>query len=132
MDESEVYESFPWPIVILTNLVSLSIYAIGTFVMLQLSWGWAAVYVAYCLWLEIRLLRHSCVNCGYYGSLCGFGKGKVCSWFFKAGDPEKFGASNISWRDLIPDFLVFLNSASSSWWLIYSADSVIHVGRHAH
>ena len=108
MDESKVYESFPWPIVVLTNLVSLSIYAIGTFVMMHLGWVWAGVYVAYCVFMEFRLLRHSCVNCGYYGSLCGFGKGKVCSWFFKPGDPEKFGQTNITWRDLIPDFLVFL------------------------
>lgn len=108
MDESKVYESFPWPIVTLTNLVSLSIYATGVLVMMHLGWVWAGIYVMYCLCLEIRIMRHSCVNCGYYGSLCGFGKGKVCSWFFKPGDPEKFGTTNITWRDLIPDFLVFL------------------------
>ena len=58
MDESKVYESFPWPIVVLTNLVSLPIYAIGTFVMMHLGWVWAGAYVVYCVFLEIRLLRH--------------------------------------------------------------------------
>ena len=108
MDESHVYESFPWPIVILTNLVSLSIYAIGVLVLIQLGLAWAGVYLVYCLCMEFRLLRYSCVNCAYYGGLCGFGKGKVCAWFFKAGDPKKFGENGITWRDLIPDFLVFL------------------------
>ena len=108
MDESKVYERFPWPIVVLANLVSLAIYVIGALVVSQLGVVWAGVYVAYCVFMEVRLLRHSCVNCAYYGELCGFGKGKACSWFFKPGDPEKFGATNITWRDLIPDFLVFL------------------------
>jgi hypothetical protein len=55
--------------------------------------------------LEIRLLRKSCVNCYYYGKRCAFGKGKLCSLFFKKGNKEGF-TGDFTWKDLIPDMLV--------------------------
>ncbi|MFH0832854.1 MAG: hypothetical protein V1900_03995 [Candidatus Aenigmatarchaeota archaeon] len=58
--------------------------------------------------MESNVLRRSCVNCYYYGKLCGFGKGKVCSLFFKKGNPKKFIKDKITWKDIIPDFMVFI------------------------
>jgi hypothetical protein len=36
------------------------------------------------------------------------GKGKLCSWLFKKGDPRKFNAQTISWTGMLPDFLVLV------------------------
>jgi len=108
MEECTPYERFPWPIVLLANAVTLSIYAVGFYLLWGLGLWWAVLYVLYCGWMEWRLLTRSCVNCYYYGKVCGFGKGKLCSLLLKQGDPQKFGAGTFSWRDLIPDFGVLV------------------------
>jgi len=102
------YENFPFWIVFLANLLSLAIYAIGILIFARFGIVWALLYLAYCIYFEIRLLRGSCVNCYYYGKFCGFGKGRLCALFFRRGDPAKFNKRKITWRDLIPDFLVTL------------------------
>lgn len=56
--------------------------------------------------MEIRLLKSGCVNCYYYGKICGFGKGRLSALFFKKGDSSKFHEKEISWKDMIPDLLV--------------------------
>jgi hypothetical protein len=62
----------------------------------------------FCLWIELRIFRGSCVNCYYYGKTCGLGRGKLCGLVFKKGNPEGFAEKEVSWKDLIPDFLVLI------------------------
>ena len=95
-------------IVILCNLVSLAIVAIGATILAGLIIWLTIPYLLYWLWMEIRILKKSCVNCAYYGKVCGFGKGKLCALLFKKGDPEKFAKETVSWTDVLPDFLVFV------------------------
>jgi len=104
--ESETYERFPPGIILLSNAQTLLIYVIGASILAGFGFWFALLYVAYCLWFELRILTRSCVNCYYYGSYCGMGRGKVCSWFFKRGNPERFLNHTISWWDLVPDFMV--------------------------
>jgi hypothetical protein len=106
MGKLKPYERFPMPIVLLCNLLSISIYAIGIYILARCGIWWAAFYLAYCGWLEVKLLRHSCVNCYYYDNVCGFGKGKLCAMLFAKGDPQKFAEKEFKWLDLWPDFLV--------------------------
>jgi len=88
------------------NLVSWSIYAIGAYILATL-WIWLVTpYLLYALWLEVRLLRTGCVDCAYYGKACAFGKGKLCSAAFERGDPQRFAEREISWAEVLPDFLV--------------------------
>ena len=108
MEADACHERFPWPIVLLANVVTLSIYAVGTYLLWGLGFWWAILYLLYCVWMEWRLLTKSCVTCYYYGKVCGFGKGKLCALLVKQGDPQKFGAGTFSWRDLIPDFGVLV------------------------
>jgi len=49
-----------------------------------------------------------CVDYYYYGKTCAFGKGRMRSMFFQKGNPEKFNKMTITWKDIIPDFLVFM------------------------
>jgi hypothetical protein len=108
MNHSQTYERFPVWIVLVCNLVSLSIYAIGGYVLARL-WIWLLVpYLLYCLWLETRLLRTACVDCAYYGMACAFGKGTLCALLFEQGKPQRFARRDVSWLAVLPDLMVSL------------------------
>ncbi len=104
--ENHCYENYPLWIVLVSNLFSISIYIIGTYIISGLGLIYAIIYLIYCLFMEIRLLKNGCVNCYYYGKICGFGKGKLSALFFKKGDISKFNEKETSWKDMIPDLLV--------------------------
>ena len=106
MKEPKAYERFPLRIVLLSNFVGLSIYAVGAYILAGFGIWLAALYLVYCCWIEFKVLRGSCVNCYYYDKVCGFGKGKLCSLLFKKGDSQKFTETQITWVYLIPDFMV--------------------------
>jgi hypothetical protein len=93
---------------VLSNLVSLAIYGLGSFIIYQAGWVWMVVYLVYLLILEIRLLGGHCRHCYYYGRTCAFGKGRLSAAIFKPGDPERFNARSATWRSMIPDILVVL------------------------
>ena len=102
------YEDYPSWIVLIATLQQLSIFVIGAYLMGLLGLPWLIAYLVYLIWLELRLLRKSCVNCYYYGRRCAFGQGKLCSLFFRKGDPNAFLSHSLSWKDMLPDFLVSL------------------------
>ena len=106
MIESNKYDNYPLWIVILSNLVSISIYALGFIVIFQLGWVIAVFYMIFIMVLEYRLIKKHCINCYYWGKICGFGKGMLSSWFFKKGDISKFCEKKITWKDMIPDILI--------------------------
>jgi hypothetical protein len=108
MEETRYYERFPVGIVLLSNSVAVAIYGIGAYIFAGFGMLFCLLYVFYCLWVEIQVLRKSCVNCYYYGEVCGFGKGKICPLLFRRGDPQKFIEREISWLDLLPDFMVLI------------------------
>ena len=108
METTRCYEHYPWWIILVSNLVSLAIIAIGIFLTYRLGLAWMIAYILFVLVLEIRLLRWSCVDCYYHGKACAFGRGKVSGLLFKKGDPERFNAKEITWKDMIPDILVAL------------------------
>jgi hypothetical protein len=108
MQNDKAYENFPIWIPFLAWVLSLSIYALGSYIFWFLYIPLTAGYITYCLWIEYRILRFSCVNCYYYGKTCGLGRGKLCAMLLKKGNPESFLEKQISWKDLIPDFLVMI------------------------
>lgn len=102
------YEQYPMRTVLLSNLVSIATYAIGGYIIYQVGLLWLVAYLFYVLLLEFRLMRRSCTNCYYYGKFCAFGKGKLSAVFFKKGNARKFAQDKSTWKDLLPDFLVFI------------------------
>lgn len=106
MMQSKYYENYPCWIILISNFVSIIIYIIGAYIIYQLGVIWLVLYLIYIFGLEIRLMKKSCVNCYYYGKYCAFGKGKLSSLFFKKGNANKFIKCKITWKDVIPDFLV--------------------------
>jgi len=108
MQEPGCYENYPTLIVIVSNLLSFLIYIIGAYILYQFSFIWVICYVLFILLLEFRLLSGHCVDCYYYGKTCAFGKGRLSSRFFSRGQPERFNHMKITWKDIVPDFLVFI------------------------
>ncbi len=91
---------------LISNFVSVLIYVIGAYLIYQFGIIWLIIYLLYILVLEIRLMKRHCVDCYYYGKCCAFGKGKISSLFFKKGNPKRFIKNKITWKDILPDFLV--------------------------
>ncbi len=108
MRESTVYERFPRWSPLVSNLPSILVAGIGAFLLARLYIWLFLPYLAFLAWSEARVLRHSCVDCAYYGGGCAFGKGRLCALLFKKGDPERFAKATARWTDLVPDFLAFL------------------------
>jgi hypothetical protein len=108
MEKTKCYDNFPAWMALLAVLLTLLIYAIGALILAGFNSVIAILYLLYCLWIELRVLQRSCVNCFYYGKTCGLGRGKLCSVLFKKGDPQLFAADEISWAAILPDFLVFI------------------------
>ncbi len=108
MQNEKTYENFPVWIPLLSCALSLSIYVLGACIFSLLGILFTVLYLLFCLWVELRILKYSCVNCYYYGKTCGLGRGKVCALFFKKGNPEEFAKKEISWKDMIPDFMVLI------------------------
>lgn len=108
MEKIKCYENFPAWMVLVSNFLSVMIYAIGFYIILQFGLLSAFLYLFFVGLLEVRVMNKSCRNCYYYGKVCGFGKGKLCSWFFKKGNSKNFLNKKVKWTDVLPDFLVFL------------------------
>jgi hypothetical protein len=108
MQDPASLEAYPVSTVLVSNLVPVLIYAIGIYLLLQSGLLWVAAYLVFVLILEYRLLSRHCVDCYYYGKCCAFGKGSLSARFFRRGRPERFSGMTISWKDIVPDFLVFI------------------------
>jgi hypothetical protein len=108
MQEPGCKEQYPLTTVFVSNLLSVLLYGIGIYILFQFGIPWVIGYVIFILLLEFRLISRHCVDCYYYGKTCAFGKGRLSSLFFRKGNPEKFVGMTITWKDMVPDFLVFI------------------------
>ncbi len=108
MQEPACYDTYPLATVILANLLPVTIYAIGVYLLYPFGLIWVAGYLLLILALEYRLLHGHCVDCWYYGRTCAFGKGVVSSRLFRKGAPGRFSAMQITWKDIVPDFFLFM------------------------
>ena len=102
----KTYENFPIWIPIIALSVSIISYIIGTIILMGFGIIVAVLYLIYCFGVELLVILKSCKNCYYYNKVCGLGKGKIASLLTKKGDPKKFTEKDVSFTDLIPDFLV--------------------------
>lgn len=117
----ECYENYPLAMVILTNIHSILIYILGAIILYGLGTAFSVLYLLFCLFMEIRLLKNSCVNCYYHGKTCAFGKGRLSSLLFKKGDHDLFYQENITRYAVLPDFLVLLFPLTGGIILIISS-----------
>ncbi|HIH01781.1 TPA: hypothetical protein HA259_06895 [Thermoplasmata archaeon] len=103
----DAFDRYPVRTVLLSNLSVVAVWAIGAYLLwVALGVIGAVAFIIYCAVLEVNLLKKSCVNCYYYGRTCFSGRGRVCARLFKSGDPARFTAREISWKDIVPDLAV--------------------------
>ena len=108
MESLKPYEDFPAAKVVPAVLLNFSIYALGASILSGFGIPAAGLYLLYCIGTEINVMKTSCVDCFYYGKWCAFGKGKVAPLLFRRGDPARFPAKSMSWKELLPDMFVAL------------------------
>lgn len=108
MQEPGCHENYPAMTVVVSNFISFMIYGIGAYILFRISLILVIIYVFFIILLEFRLLSRHCVNCYYYGRVCAFGKGYLSSLVFPRGQTEQFNQKKITWKDIVPDFLVFI------------------------
>jgi hypothetical protein len=101
-------ENYPIRIVIVSDLVPFLIWLIGAYILFRLSIFWTIAYLLFILLLEFRLVSGHCTDCYYYGRTCAFGKGRLSARFFAKGSPARFSGMEITWKDILPDFLTFI------------------------
>jgi len=106
MSETKTYETFPLWIPALAILVSMLSYIIGAVVLLGFGIIVALLYLVYCVGIELLVIFRRCKYCYYHHRVCGLGKGKIASAITKKGNPKKFTEREVSFADMIPDFLV--------------------------
>jgi hypothetical protein len=108
MGDPKSYDQYPVWMVLVSNLLSLLVYGIGAVILSQIGLVWLILYVLFIIILEFRLVRGHCVDCYYYGKTCAFGKGRLSAMLFEKGAQERFNKMTITWKDIVPDFLVFI------------------------
>ena len=108
MQEPGCKENYPLGMVFLANILSFLIYGIGAYILLQSGIIWAIAYVIFIIIFEFRLISGHCTDCYYYGKTCAFGKGRLSALVFNKGSPDRFTAMTITWKDIVPDFLLFI------------------------
>jgi hypothetical protein len=108
MQGSQGYENYPIRMVLVSNLLSISMYLIGAAILNQVGLIWLVLYLLFILLLELRIVKGHCVDCYYYGKTCAFGKGRLSCLLFPKGSPEHFSKRTITWEDIVPDFLVYI------------------------
>jgi hypothetical protein len=106
MNNSHSFENYPKWMALTAVLHNFMIYGLGIYIMSRLGILWTILYVLYFLWIEFRVLKHSCKDCYYYGKRCCLGRSRLASIFFKKGDPQKFWTKKTSRFSMLPDFLV--------------------------
>jgi hypothetical protein len=124
MDDSGPMEHYPVSTVVVALLLSLLIYGIGALLMAGFGILWAVVYLAFAFAFELRLLATHCVDCYYFGKTCAFGRGRLAGLLFRKGNPERFTLVSMTWKDIVPDFLLFIVPALAGVVLLLMAFSL--------
>jgi hypothetical protein len=106
MEISKTYERFPGWIIFLSNTLSILVYLSGLIIVINLHWCAGVIFLLAIMAFETRLLSRHCTKCYYWGKLCGFGKGRISSLFFKKEVPSTFCNNEMKWKDMIPDLLI--------------------------
>ena len=123
-NKEKCYENYPPSFIILANALQISIYVIGVFIINLIGTFWLVLYLMFLIYSEIKLLKKSCVNCCYYGKRCAFGRGNICSLFFRKGSPKEFINRKISWKDILTSFMVSIIPAIAGIVLL-----IVHFNR---
>jgi len=104
--EGALYNEYPRSTPVIENAVWVAAIVLGAAILAPVHAAAAVAYAAYsvaCLYLLIP--RLVCTRCGYFGSTCHSGQGKIAALLFSPRDPSGFEASFRWMRLAAPVFL---------------------------
>lgn len=102
----KTFECYPIRSIILVNLVSLSVYLAGIYILYLILPILSAFFLTYVIYNEVSVYKEGCVSCYYYGKLCAFGRGRIAKMFLRKGNPKKFLNKEVNTKDFIQSSLV--------------------------
>lgn len=109
MEKETYYENYPLSIICSSTIITISSYALGTFISYLINPWLALGYIFLCLISLLVGIRFRCCFCYYYGKRCSSGLGKLAPLIFKKGDSSEFKNP----KNLIPagilDFITLLS-----------------------
>ncbi len=128
MKQPKGFERFPLWIVLVSNLVSWSVYFSGFYLLYLITPALSLLLFVYVIYLELSVYREGCVNCYYYGKRCAFGRGKIAKIFFKKGEPKKFTEKEVSMKDFLPSSLPAIATLFAGIYLLYQSFNWLVLG----
>lgn len=105
-NKPEAYEKYPLASVLISNLVYLSIYVIGIYLLYLIYPIFSLLFLIYILIMEYSIYKSGCSCCYYYGKRCAFGRGKIAPIIVKRKNPKEFCKKQVSFKKLIPSLLI--------------------------
>lgn len=122
------FEKYPLSTVFVFQFVSLVNYAIGIYLLYQISVLFSMIFVFYILIMEFSVYKEGCVSCCYYGRRCMSGRGKIAAKFFNKEDPKRFCEKQVTWKNLLPQILLSLIPIIAGVYLLVYEFSWLVVG----
>ena len=124
----KAYECYPWSSLLIYNAFCFAQYIIG-FILVELANPiLGKLFIAYIVYLEVKLYKEGCRHCYYYGKRCFGGRGNVAKLFLKKGDPKKFAEKEVTGKSLIPQMLLLILPTAAGAWMLYQGFSFLILG----
>jgi len=84
-------ENYPKYIIVIRWLILLLAFALGTYILADLHFALAIIYVLYSvIALTLILPLSRCVSCFYHGKVCNTAWGRIAGYLFEKGDKSKY------------------------------------------
>lgn len=84
-------ENYPKYIIVIRWIILLWAFALGTYILADLHFALAIIYVLYSMIaLTLILPLSRCVSCFYHGKVCNTGWGRIAGYLFEKGDESKY------------------------------------------
>lgn len=127
MGSESRFENYPARLVVTANLFSFATYALGALVFLGFGWPFVVLFLAFCAFLEFRVLSASCRGCYYFGKTCFSGKGRLAAKLFERS-PDSLASKKITKLAILPDFMVTLLPVFGGIYLLIGRFDWVIVG----
>ena len=123
-----VFQKYPLSTVLIFQFVSLANYAVGIYLLSQISVLFSILFAFYVIMMEFSVYREGCASCYYYGKRCMSGRGKIAPLFVRKEDPKRFCEKKITWKNLLPTVMVSLIPIITAVYLMITSFNWLFVG----
>lgn len=123
-----VFQKYPLSTVLIFQLVSLANYAVGLYLLYQISVLFSILFAFYVIMMEFSVYKEGCASCYYYGKRCMSGRGKIAALFVRKEDPKRFCEKKVTWKNLLPQVLLSLIPIIAGAYLLITNFNFLFIG----